>query len=54
MTFDRIKEMDGRLIPTRWTMTPLDQSGKRTVITLKSIQFNVPFSDDIFTPAKQK
>lgn len=54
MTFDRIKEMDGRLIPTRWTMTPLDQSGKRTVITLKSIQFNVPLSDDIFTPAKQK
>ena len=54
MTFDQIKEMDGRLIPTRWTMMPLDQSGKRTVITLQSIQFNVPLSDDIFTPAKQK
>lgn len=54
MVFDQIKEMDGRLIPTRWTMTPLDQTGKRTVITLQSIQFNVPLPDDIFAPAKQK
>ncbi|MBT2968476.1 MAG: outer membrane lipoprotein-sorting protein [gamma proteobacterium symbiont of Ctena orbiculata] len=54
MTFDQVKEMDGRLIPTRWTMTPLDQTGKRTVITLESIQFNVPLSDEIFTPDKSK
>lgn len=54
MTFDQIKEMGGRLIPTRWTMAPLDQTGKRTVITLKSIQFNVPLSDEIFFPAKEK
>ncbi|PVV15079.1 MAG: outer membrane lipoprotein-sorting protein [gamma proteobacterium symbiont of Ctena orbiculata] len=54
MTFDQIKEMGGRLIPTRWTMTPLDQSGKSTVISLRSIQFNVPLADDIFDPAKGK
>jgi outer membrane lipoprotein-sorting protein len=54
MAFDQVREMDGRLIPTRWTMTPLDQPGKNTVITLKSIQFNVPLKDSLFYPAKGK
>ncbi|MES9994284.1 MAG: outer membrane lipoprotein-sorting protein [Candidatus Thiodiazotropha sp.] len=54
MTFDQVKEMDGRIIPTRWTMIPLDEPGKRTVIKLESIQFNVPISDDIFNPGKSK
>ncbi|MEW8508179.1 MAG: outer membrane lipoprotein-sorting protein [Candidatus Thiodiazotropha sp.] len=52
MTFDQVKEMDGRLIPTRWTMTPLDQTGKRTIIKLETIQFNVPIADVIFNPGK--
>ncbi|MBT3030751.1 MAG: outer membrane lipoprotein-sorting protein [Candidatus Thiodiazotropha endolucinida] len=54
MIFDQVRIMDGRLIPTRWTMVPQDQPGKSTVITLKSIQFNVPLADDIFNPAKRK
>ncbi|MGD8912231.1 MAG: outer membrane lipoprotein-sorting protein [Candidatus Thiodiazotropha sp.] len=54
MVFDQVKVMGGRLIPTRWTMTPLDQAGKSTVITLKSIQFNVPLTDELFNPAKEK
>jgi hypothetical protein len=54
MIFDQIKPMGGRLIPTRWTMTPLDQPGKSTVITLKSIQFNAPLADELFNPAKGK
>ncbi|MET0051790.1 MAG: outer membrane lipoprotein-sorting protein [Candidatus Thiodiazotropha sp.] len=53
MTFDQIESMGGRTIPTRWTMTPLDDSGKSTVITLQSIQFNVPMSDELFTPVKE-
>ncbi|MCU7876576.1 MAG: outer membrane lipoprotein-sorting protein [Candidatus Thiodiazotropha sp. (ex Lucinoma borealis)] len=54
MTFDLIQEMGGRLIPTRWTMTPLGDDGKRTVITLKSIEFNVPLTDNLFAPDKRK
>jgi outer membrane lipoprotein-sorting protein len=54
LVFDQIKSMGGRLIPTRWAMTPLDQPGKSTVITLKSIQFNVPLADELFNPAKGK
>ncbi|MES9970468.1 MAG: outer membrane lipoprotein-sorting protein [Candidatus Thiodiazotropha sp.] len=54
MTFGQVKEMGGRLIPTRWTMAPLDQPGKSTVINLKSIQFNVLLDDHLFNPAKGK
>lgn len=50
MVFDQIKQMDGRLIPTRWTMTPLDSEGKRTIITLTRIDFNANFSDSVFNP----
>jgi outer membrane lipoprotein-sorting protein len=50
MVFDQFKEMDGRVIPTRWTMTPQDAPGKHTVITLTSIDFNAKFSDSVFTP----
>jgi outer membrane lipoprotein-sorting protein len=53
MTFDQFKEMDGRTIPTRWTMTPLDSEGKRTVITLTRIDFDAKFSNSVFTPEAQ-
>jgi outer membrane lipoprotein-sorting protein len=53
MVFDQFKEMDGRTIPTRWTMTPLDSEGKRTVITLTQIDFDASFSDSLFTPEAQ-
>lgn len=53
MVFDQIAEMDGRTIPTRWTMTPLDNEGKRTVITLTNIDFNAKFSDSVFSPEAQ-
>jgi hypothetical protein len=54
MIFDQPREMDGRLIPTRWTMTPLGEPGKNTVITLKSIQFNIPLADELYHPTQGK
>jgi outer membrane lipoprotein-sorting protein len=53
MVFDQFKEMDGRMIPTRWTMTPLDNEGKSTVITLTLIDFDAPFDDSVFSPESQ-
>ncbi|MBV2093181.1 MAG: outer membrane lipoprotein-sorting protein [Candidatus Thiodiazotropha sp. (ex Ctena orbiculata)] len=50
MVFDQIAEMGGRVIPTRWTMQPDDAEGKRTVITLTSIKFNVALESQLFTP----
>jgi outer membrane lipoprotein-sorting protein len=53
MVFDQFKQMDGRMIPTRWTMTPLDSEGKSTVITLTRIDFDAPFDDSVFSPESQ-
>ena len=43
MVFDEFKIMDGRMIPTRWTMTPQDTEGKRTVIT-RITSYNVCYT----------
>jgi len=53
MVFDQFKEMDGRVIPTRWTMTPLDSAGKHTVITLTGIDFNAVIDKNAFSPESQ-
>lgn len=48
--FDMPKEMDGRIIPTRWTMESLKEEGKRTIITLQSIDFDTQLNEELFTP----
>lgn len=53
LSFDELKEMDGRLIPTRWTMESLKEAGKRTVITLTSIDFETQLNEALFTPMKK-
>jgi outer membrane lipoprotein-sorting protein len=50
MVFDQVREVSGRTIPTRWTMTPLDDSGKRTVITLTAIEFDTHLDESLFNP----
>ncbi len=51
MTFDQVKVLDGRRIPTRMTLTPLteDKRGNRTVVTYKELRFDVPVSDSLFS-----
>jgi hypothetical protein len=53
LSFDELKEMDGRLIPTRWTMESLKEPGKRTVITLTFIDFETQLDEALFTPMKK-
>jgi outer membrane lipoprotein-sorting protein len=53
MMFDQIKEMDGRTIPTRWTMYPDSGEAKRTVITLTGIDFDAEFDSNVFSPETQ-
>jgi outer membrane lipoprotein-sorting protein len=50
MVFDQVREVSGRTIPTRWTMAPLDDTGKRTVITLTAIEFDTNLDDTLFNP----
>jgi len=44
-----IKEMDGRLVPTRLEMIPMDKKNQRTEIIYKKIVFNRPIDDAFFT-----
>ena len=53
MVFDQIQQMDGRNIPTRWTMYPDGDETKRTIITLTGIDFDADFDDSVFTPETQ-
>ncbi len=54
MDLTDIKRMGGRTIPTVWTMVPKNLKGRKTVIVLDKIQFNVPISDDVFSLSKLK
>ena len=47
-SFD-IQDMDGRLVPTRLEMIPMDKKNQRTEIIYKKILFNRPIDDAFFT-----
>jgi outer membrane lipoprotein-sorting protein len=44
-----LKEMDGRIIPTRIEIIPEEEEGYMTVITIESIEFNRPVDDGFFS-----
>lgn len=44
-----VKEMDGRLIPTRLEMIPADKKNQKTEIIYSLIRFNKPIDDRLFT-----
>jgi len=46
-TGSEIKLMDGRNIPTRIELVPAEEPGKKTIILIKEIKFNIPV-DEIF------
>ena len=48
------KEMDGRLIPTRIEIVPADEEGKKTVVYIKSIEFDVDLPESFFSQQKMK
>jgi outer membrane lipoprotein-sorting protein len=49
-----IKNMSGRVIPTEFELIPADEEGQKTVVTIKSIQFNVPIDDSFFSIQNMK
>jgi len=54
MELTDIRRMGGRVIPTRWTLVPKTKEGRKTVIVMNKIEFNVPISDDVFSLSKLK
>jgi len=51
LRFDRVRQMGGREIPTRWIVAPVDAPHKRTVMLLESITFDASIPDRIFSRA---
>jgi outer membrane lipoprotein-sorting protein len=51
LVFSDVKTLDGVLLPTHWEMTPVLRQGQKTVLLLKSIDFDPapPVSESVFT-----
>ena len=49
-----IKIMDGRLIPTRVEMIPVDKKNQKTEIIYRKILFDRPIQDEFFTLGRMK
>jgi len=54
LIFENVKKLGGRRIPSRWTMHPLDEPDKQTVLDLESVEFDPVIPDSIFTRANLK
>ena len=48
------KKMDGRLIPSRIEIVPADGEGKKTVIFLKEVQYDVELPTTYFSQQNMK
>jgi len=49
-----IQTMDGRLIPTRIELVPEEEEGHKTIIEIKSIEFNVNIPEQFFSQQNMK
>ncbi|GAB5555897.1 MAG: outer membrane lipoprotein-sorting protein [Schleiferiaceae bacterium] len=47
-------ELDGRLLPSKLRMTPVDKEGHYTEMTYKSLTFDVPLKPSFFTTQNMK
>ena len=53
-TGSRIREMDGRMIPTRLEVVPEEEEGNKTILLIKEIEFNVSIPDQFFSQQNMK
>ena len=49
MRFEDVREMDGRLVPTRLVVVPEDEEDEKTVFRYNDIRWNVDLEDDLFS-----
>jgi outer membrane lipoprotein-sorting protein len=54
LRFSDVREVEGRRVPHRWSMTPLDKEGHRTTIEIDEIRFEEKFDESIFTTRNLK
>jgi outer membrane lipoprotein-sorting protein len=49
-----IKTMDGRVIPTKLELVPVDEPGNKTIAVIKEIKFNIPLEESYFSQQNMK
>ena len=49
-----IKEMDGRLIPSRLELLPVEEKDNKTIVEIKGIRFNIPINENFFSQQNMK
>ncbi|NOZ53791.1 MAG: outer membrane lipoprotein-sorting protein [Gammaproteobacteria bacterium] len=49
LDFSAIKEMDGRLLPTKWKMQTIRKPGNETLVELKEVKFDQPIDNTVFS-----
>ncbi|GAB4301143.1 MAG: outer membrane lipoprotein-sorting protein [Marinilabiliales bacterium] len=49
-----IKQMGGKTIPTKFTITPVNKKGHKTILEFKSIEFDIPIEDEFFSQQNMK
>ncbi len=54
MTGSDIKELGGRLLPTKMEMIPVDKKGNKTIMIYEQLKFDVPINDEFFSTQNMK
>ena len=54
LRFTEIREVDGRQVPHRWSLTPLDKTGHETVIRVEEIRYDLDIEESVFTTRNLK
>jgi hypothetical protein len=54
MRFSEVREVDGRYVPHRWTLTPLNKPGHKTVVAVDEIRYDLDIDESVFTTRNLK
>jgi len=49
LDFREIRKVGRRLLPTLWEMVPVNKPGKKTIVRLLDIEFDIALEDELFT-----
>jgi outer membrane lipoprotein-sorting protein len=49
LTYDQVKRVGGRLLPTHWIMQPMDKPNRQTELLIKRMEFDQPMDKALFT-----
>ena len=49
-----IRNFDGRLLPAKMTMTPIEEPGNQTILEYNTMTFNEPIRDSFFSIQNMK